>query len=131
MIAVRNLIKKFGGQAVLDGITLEVKQGEIIVVIGPSGTGKSTLLRCINFLEQPDDGEIQIGEHKVAATRASRHDILALRRNSAFVFQNYALFANKTADMLTEAISKLKPNSKPIIHSDQGCWLTVYFRAAA
>ncbi|AVV33223.1 amino acid ABC transporter ATP-binding protein [Cobetia amphilecti] len=97
MIAVRNLVKKFGGQAVLDGITLEVKQGEIIVVIGPSGTGKSTLLRCINFLEQPDGGEIQIGERKVEATRASRHDILGLRRSSAFVFQNYALFANKTA----------------------------------
>jgi putative amino-acid transport system ATP-binding protein len=97
MIAVRNLVKRFSGHAVLDGINLEVAKGEIIVVIGPSGTGKSTLLRCINFLETPDEGEIQIGELRVQAKSATRREILALRRNSAFVFQNYALFANKTA----------------------------------
>ncbi|MCV6587504.1 MAG: amino acid ABC transporter ATP-binding protein [Marinobacterium sp.] len=97
MIRIQNLVKKFNGQAVLNGIDLDINEGEIIVIIGPSGTGKSTLLRCINFLEQPDSGQISIDTDKVDALAASRKDILKLRRNTSFVFQNYALFANKTA----------------------------------
>ncbi|MDR5903093.1 amino acid ABC transporter ATP-binding protein [Halomonas icarae] len=97
MIKVEGLIKRFGGVAVLDGIDLAIEQGEIIVVIGPSGTGKSTLLRCLNFLERPDAGRLTIGDLDVDVTRASRADILTARRRTAFVFQNYALFANKTA----------------------------------
>ncbi|ERS85011.1 amino acid ABC transporter ATP-binding protein [Halomonas sp. PBN3] len=97
MIKVEGLIKRFGGTAVLDGIDLAIEQGEIIVVIGPSGTGKSTLLRCLNFLERPDAGRLIIGDLDVDVTQASRADILTARRRTAFVFQNYALFANKTA----------------------------------
>ncbi|NWN81873.1 MAG: amino acid ABC transporter ATP-binding protein [Halomonas sp.] len=97
MIKTQGLIKRFGGAAVLDGIDLAIEQGEIIVVIGPSGTGKSTLLRCLNFLERPDAGRLTIGDLDVDVTRASRRDILTARRRTAFVFQNYALFANKTA----------------------------------
>ncbi|RTR02409.1 amino acid ABC transporter ATP-binding protein [Halomonas nitroreducens] len=97
MIQVANLVKRFGDTTVLDGIDLAIDQGEIIVVIGPSGTGKSTLLRCLNFLERPDAGQLTIGDLDVDVTRASRADILAARRRTAFVFQNYALFANKTA----------------------------------
>ncbi|MDR5867731.1 amino acid ABC transporter ATP-binding protein [Halomonas koreensis] len=97
MIKVSNLVKRFGDATVLDGIDLEIAQGEIIVVIGPSGTGKSTLLRCLNFLERPDAGRLTLGDLDVDVTRASRADILAARRRTAFVFQNYALFANKTA----------------------------------
>ncbi len=97
MIRVEGLIKRFGGQAVLDGIDLEIADGERVVVIGPSGTGKSTLLRCLNFLDRPDAGRISIGNLSVDAAQASRPDILALRRATAFVFQNYALFANRTA----------------------------------
>lgn len=97
MIKIANLVKRFGNATVLDGIDLEIEQGEIIVVIGPSGTGKSTLLRCLNFLERPDAGRLVIGDLDVDVTRASRAEILAARRRTAFVFQNYALFANKTA----------------------------------
>lgn len=97
MIKLQSLSKHFGKAVVLDGIDLTIEKGEIVVIIGPSGTGKSTLLRCINFLEQPTAGTITVGDLTVDADKASRAEILALRRQTAFVFQNYALFANKTA----------------------------------
>ena len=97
MISIRGLTKRFGSTAVLDGIDLDIAEGERVVVIGPSGTGKSTLLRCLNFLDRPDAGTIAIGDVSVDVARATKRDILALRRATAFVFQNYALFANKTA----------------------------------
>ncbi|ART62845.1 amino acid ABC transporter ATP-binding protein [Kushneria marisflavi] len=97
MIALKDITKRFGEHTVLDGIDLSLERGEIIVVIGPSGTGKSTLLRCINFLERPDAGRLTVGDLSVDAARPSKDDILGLRRRTAFVFQNYALFAHKTA----------------------------------
>ncbi|MFV1726290.1 amino acid ABC transporter ATP-binding protein [Phaeobacter sp. JH20_02] len=96
-ISITGLRKTFGDSVVLDGIDLTIQPGERIVIIGPSGTGKSTLLRCLNFLDAPDAGLIRIGDLEVDAARASKGDILALRRRTGFVFQNYALFANKTA----------------------------------
>jgi putative S-methylcysteine transport system ATP-binding protein len=105
MIRVEGLVKRFGAATVLDGIDLEIRPGERTAIIGPSGTGKSTLLRCLNFLDRPDAGRITIGELTVEAGTASRREILALRRCTAFVFQNYALFANKTAcQNITEAL---------------------------
>lgn len=97
MIKLQSLSKHFGKAVVLDGIDLTIEKGEIVVIIGPSGTGKSTLLRCINFLEQPTAGTITVGDLSVDADKASRAEVLAMRRQTAFVFQNYALFANKTA----------------------------------
>ncbi len=97
MIKLASLSKHFGKTVVLDGIDLTIEKGEIVVIIGPSGTGKSTLLRCINFLEQPTAGTMTLGNLTVDVNRASRADILSMRRRTAFVFQNYALFANKTA----------------------------------
>ena len=97
MINVRGLVKRFGDTVVLDGIDLDIAEGERVVVIGASGTGKSTLLRCLNFLDRPEAGRIEIGDLRVDAARATRAQILALRRATAFVFQNYALFANRTA----------------------------------
>ncbi|MDN3560927.1 amino acid ABC transporter ATP-binding protein [Vreelandella neptunia] len=97
MISLQGITKRFSGHTVFKDIDLSLAQGEIIVIIGPSGTGKSTLLRCINFLERPDAGRLQVGDLSVDTQHASRADILALRRHTAFVFQNYGLFANKTA----------------------------------
>jgi len=97
MIKLESLSKQFGNTVVLDGIDLAIEKGEIVVIIGPSGTGKSTLLRCINFLEQPTAGTMTVGDLTVDVNRASRAEILSMRRRTAFVFQNYALFANKTA----------------------------------
>lgn len=113
MISIRGLHKSFNGAAVLDGIDLDITPGERVVIIGPSGTGKSTLLRCLNFLDQPDAGRITIGDVTLDAARAKRAEILALRRRSAFVFQNYALFANKTAqENIMEALITVQGRPK-------------------
>ncbi|GAA5648159.1 amino acid ABC transporter ATP-binding protein [Vibrio proteolyticus] len=97
MIKLTNIHKRFGDSEVLKGIDLDIQQGEIIVIIGSSGTGKSTLLRCVNFLEQADEGQITIDDVSVNARQHSKSDVLALRRKTGFVFQNYALFAHLTA----------------------------------
>ncbi|MCG9641873.1 amino acid ABC transporter ATP-binding protein [Vibrio sp. Isolate34] len=97
MIKLQNIHKQFGDTEVLKGIDLEIKQGEIIVIIGSSGTGKSTLLRCVNFLEQADQGTISIDDINVDVQKHTKAEVLALRRKTGFVFQNYALFAHQTA----------------------------------
>ena len=62
MLEIKNLSKRFGNQQVLDHISLKIEKGKVIAVIGPSGTGKSTLLRCINVLERPEEGTIQLDD---------------------------------------------------------------------
>jgi putative S-methylcysteine transport system ATP-binding protein len=105
MISIRGLTKRYGANTVLDGIDLDISAGERVAIIGPSGTGKSTLLRCLNYLDRPESGVIRIGDLSVDAATASAAQILSLRRRTAFVFQNYALFANKSArDNITEAL---------------------------
>lgn len=97
MLEVRGLKKTFGGHTVLDGVDLQVNQGEVVAIIGPSGTGKSTLLRCINLLEMPEEGSIRLGKVEVSAPRISRQQQYRLRGQSSMVFQQYSLFSNKTA----------------------------------
>ncbi|MEP2953746.1 MAG: amino acid ABC transporter ATP-binding protein [Sulfitobacter sp.] len=113
MIDITGLTKHFGGAPVLNGIDLQIAEGERVVVIGPSGTGKSTLLRCLNFLDMPQAGTIRIGDVTVDAAKARKADILALRRRTAMVFQNYALFANKTAkENIMEALVTVQKRPK-------------------
>ena len=97
MIKLDNNHKRFGETEVLKGIDLDIKQGEIIVIIGSSGTGKSTLLRTVNFLENADKGVITIDDVSVDTEKHTKAEVLALRRKTGFVFQNYALFAHMTA----------------------------------
>ncbi|WP_435237521.1 amino acid ABC transporter ATP-binding protein [Psychromonas sp. PT13] len=105
MIKVQNLTKTFGDLTVLKSISFELQPSEIVAIIGPSGTGKSTLLRCLNYLETPTSGTIQIGSVAVEAEKATGKEITNLRKQSSFVFQNYSLFANKTAlENVTESL---------------------------
>ena len=97
MLEVRGLKKTFGEHTVLDGVDLQVFQGEVVAIIGPSGTGKSTLLRCINLLEMPEEGSIRLGKVEVSAPNISRQQQYQLRGQSSMVFQQYSLFSNNTA----------------------------------
>jgi len=109
MIRIEGLTKRFCTATVLGGIDLAIAPGERVAVIGPSGTGKSTLLRCINFLDRADAGTIAIGDLSVDAARATRAQVLAIRRRTSFVFQTYALFANRTArGNISEALVTVK-----------------------
>lgn len=98
LVKVEHLYKEFDSDTkVLDDINLEIHKGEVVAILGPSGTGKSTLLRCLNYLTEPTKGKVTIGEVTVDAEKHSKKDILNLRKNSSMVFQGYNLFKNKTA----------------------------------
>lgn len=97
MITLENVKKSFNGQPVLRDVSLQVRDGEVVAILGPSGSGKTTLLRCLNFLERADAGTLRIGAQTVDLQHASRQEVLSVRRKTAFVFQNYNLFQNKTA----------------------------------
>ncbi|MEC2075299.1 amino acid ABC transporter ATP-binding protein [Metabacillus fastidiosus] len=96
MIQLKNIKKSFHDQEVLRGINLTVKKGEIVVILGPSGSGKTTFLRCVNFLEKPNEGEVIIDNFSIDCKKPNKKDILALRKRTAMVFQHYNLFKHKT-----------------------------------
>ena len=97
MLEIRNLSKRFGNQQVLDKINLKIEKGKVFAVIGPSGTGKSTLLRCINVLERPEKGTIRLENQTFDFENLSKSDIQMLRTHTSMVFQNSNLYRNKTA----------------------------------
>ena len=97
MLTVHNLTKQFDGDQVLKGVSLSVNKGDVIAIIGQSGGGKTTLLRCINFLEAADSGEMEFDGEHFRLSHISKKDIQRIRRKTAFVFQSYNLFRNKTA----------------------------------
>lgn len=97
MLQILDIKKSFGELHVLRGVDLDVEQGDVVAIIGPSGSGKTTLLRCINFLEKADSGTLIFDNEKFEFDKITKKEIARLRRKTAFVFQNYNLFLNKTA----------------------------------
>lgn len=97
MIQVENIHKKFDENEILKGIDLTIEQGEVVVIIGPSGSGKTTFLSCLNFLERADQGTLKIADSQVDFEKVSKKQILDIRKKTAMVFQQYALFSNRTA----------------------------------
>lgn len=93
LISVRNMSKSFGDNMVLDNVSTDIYKGEKVVVIGPSGGGKSTFLRCLNCLEDPTSGSIFFNDVDIADVRV---DINIHRQNMGMVFQQFNLFNNLT-----------------------------------
>ena len=97
VLEIKDIHKSFGSLNVLDGVNLSVHKGDVIAILGPSGSGKTTLLRCINFLETADQGTMVFDEKEYDLASMHKNDIRDIRKKTGFVFQNYNLFANKTA----------------------------------
>lgn len=97
ILEVTGIKKSFTGREILKGIDLCVEKGDVISIIGPSGSGKTTLLRCMNFLERADSGTLRFLNGTYDLSSMSKRDMHMLRQKTAFVFQNYNLFLNKTA----------------------------------
>ena len=97
MLEIQNVTKSFGALEVLRGVDLTVEKGDVAAIIGPSGSGKTTLLRCMNFLERAGSGTMIFDGERVDLARVSGKEAARLRRKTAFVFQSYNLFRNKTA----------------------------------
>ena len=97
MLTIQRLCKSFDGHPVLKDVDLTVNKGDVIAIIGQSGGGKTTLLRCMNFLETADAGTIEFDGESFDLARISKRDIEKIREKTAFVFQSYNLFRNKTA----------------------------------
>lgn len=110
MIKITNLEKSFGRNTVLKGISTEIKEGEVVAIIGPSGSGKSTFLRCMNLLETPTKGEIWYRQIEVTNPKV---DLMSVRQNIGMVFQHFHLFPHKTVlENLTYAQITVKGMSK-------------------
>ncbi len=103
LVRIRGLRKSFGANTVLDGVDLDVRPGEVTVLLGPSGAGKSTLLRCVNHLEKPDAGFVAVGD-EVIGYRYGHHRLHELRPRAitrqrariGMVFQQFNLFPHLT-----------------------------------
>ncbi|MEH6942699.1 amino acid ABC transporter ATP-binding protein [Bacillus sp. JJ722] len=117
MLAITDIHKSFGHAEVLKGVDLQIDKGDVVVILGPSGSGKTTLLRCINFLEKADQGRAVFDDITVDLNKASKKEIHQIRQKTAFVFQNYNLFNNKTVlENVTEGliIGRKIPKAKAI-----------------
>ena len=87
MINIQHLSKSYGELKVLKDVSLQLEEGKVLVLIGPSGTGKSTLLRCLNYLEKPDEGIITIGDVTIDSKNHKKNEVYNLRKKSAMVLK--------------------------------------------
>lgn len=118
MLKIRGLKKFFGNNLVLKGVNLEINKGEIVVVVGPSGGGKTTLLRTITGLEKCDDGTIEIDGYTFCkdGRYCDKKSSSIIRKNVGFVFQNFNLFPHKSVleniiEAPTRALGEKKENA--------------------
>lgn len=99
-VQLRNVVRQFGQQRVIDGLDLDIAPGEFVALLGASGSGKTTLLRCLNFLEEPTSGRIKVGDIEIDSSRPLNQQqslVRRLRQHVGFVFQNFNLFPHRTA----------------------------------
>lgn len=96
MIKIKDIKKSFYSNKVLDGVSFNVEQGDVVAVIGPSGTGKSTLLRCINNITKPDRGAVEFEDFRFQVANHTKKDLMELRKRTSMVFQQFNLFQKKT-----------------------------------
>ena len=116
ILKVNNLSKKFDDITVLDNLSLSVKKGEVVVIVGPSGCGKSTFLRCLNGLEEIDEGEVLLGDEKV---NPNKKNLSKTREKIGMVFQSYDLFPHKTIlQNITLAPIKVKKRKKAEVEEE-------------
>src|SRR5947207_2985738 len=99
MIRVSKIVKYHGTLRILDGVSVEFAKGQVVGIVGPSGSGKSTLLRCVNGLERFQEGEVAVGDLKLAggSNPPPRQTLLKLRQAVGMVFQQFNLFPHMTA----------------------------------
>ena len=112
IIIMQNVVKRFGKFAALEGVSLEVRRGEVLMVIGPSGSGKSTLLRCINYLETPDGGHVTIDGIDLSRGKSN---INKVREEVGMVFQRFELFPHLTVlenVCLAQTVVRKRPKSQ-------------------
>ncbi len=116
ILKVNGLSKKFDDLPVLDNLSLSVKKGEVVVIVGPSGCGKSTFLRCLNGLEDIDEGEVLLGEEKV---NPNKKNLSRTRERIGMVFQSYDLFPHRTIlQNITLAPIKVKKRKKAEVEEE-------------
>ena len=116
LLQVKDLIKEYEGNRILDGVNLEVERGQVVVVVGPSGCGKSTLLRCINALEP-----IQGGQVILEGKTVGKDNLEELRQKIGMVFQSYDLFPHLSVlDNITIAPIKVQKRKKEEVQAEAG-----------
>ena len=117
VICASHVKKGFGEQSVLRDVSLNVQKGDVVAILGPSGSGKTTFLRCLNFLERADGGTLRFAGEDFNLRTIRKRDIARIRMRTAFVFQSYNLFLNKTAlDNVTEGliVARKMPRQKAV-----------------
>ena len=113
IVEVRGLCKAFGDNQVLKNLDFQIEKGEVVTLIGPSGGGKTTLLRSLNWLNVPDAGRVTIDGVTIEAGQENKQQIRALREKTRMVFQHYNLWKNKTAlENITEGLIRVQKMPK-------------------
>ena len=109
MIKLSHLNQSIAQHQILKDVSLDLPKGQVVSIIGPSGAGKTTLIRCLNLLNLPDSGQIAYDDKVISFLKVNRKDARYVRQKTAMVFQEYALFINKTVlENITEGLTVVR-----------------------